>query len=172
MNYRLQFIANFYFEINVTNYFGTILGVVIYKVINERMTPADGRVRCTQDSEAAGVTGFLYLPRPKSLAENQLYMNLYTSNSNNNDFLFDVSEVLPMTDPRTWVFSDGSPVSWFNWKSGEPNNYKGNGEHVVVVTTAGLWNDNSPSSSYVFMCTYHLPAGAEDICPWLQEFLP
>ena len=137
------------------------------------MTLADARVRCTQDSEATGVTGFLHLPRPQSLADSQLYMDLYTSNTNDNRFLWDVSEVLPMTDPRTWVYSDGSPVSWFNWRSGEPNNYAGNGEHVINSSFDGRWNDVPTNVEHVFMCTYPLPAGAKDICPaWLQDFLP
>ena len=136
------------------------------------MTPADGRARCTQDSEDAGVTGFLHLPRPKSLAENQLYMDLYKSNSNDDHFPWDVSEVLPMTDPRSWVYSDGSLVSWFNWRSGEPNNYQGNGEHSVQSSLDGRWNDMPSDREHVFMCTYPLPAGAEDICPWLQDFVP
>jgi hypothetical protein len=39
-----------------------------------------------------------------------------------------------------WVFTDGTPLTYTNWGSGEPNN-SGNLEHSAQIGFGGIWND-------------------------------
>lgn len=50
----------------------------------------------------------------------------------------------------TWVWSDGSPVTFTKWGSGEPNN-SGN-EDCGHFRTDTYWNDASCTSSFPFIC--------------------
>lgn len=137
------------------------------------MTIAEGRARCDQDSEdvAAGdasVFGFLHFPMPRNDAENQLFYDILGGG------FLDITEILPSTSPRSWVYRDGSPVTWFKWFTGEPNHP--NKERHVEMFNGRLnkryWNDidgNYPGHQRNVNCIYFLPAGAEKICPWLQD---
>ena len=141
-----------------------------------QMTQSDGRAKCAQDSDAATpedstVTEFLHLPRPRNLVENQFYIALNGIYSTDVHFWLDMSEVLPITGDRRWVYNDGSPVPWSHWHPNEPNN-AGNEEHSVQMGVGGMWNDINNRHMQTSICTYHLPAGAEEICPWLQDFVP
>ena len=138
----------------------------------------DAQARCDQDSEDAGVPGFLHLPMPRNAAENEIYFNIISKQPS--PAWLDIVEVNPTspTSPRSWVFKDGSPVTWVNWNKNEPNNYKGGvpgKEPQVQMYSAGdngingKWNDQYNSARLV-VCTYFLPAGAENDCTWLHEF--
>ena len=140
------------------------------------MVHEEAQARCDQDSEDAGVPGFLHLPMPRNEMENQIYFDLISHQAV--PAWLDILEVLPRTSPRSWMYKDGSPVSWFNWNAGEPNNYRGTNETEVQIFAAddrysstiyGKWNDMSPTNSLV-LCTYFLPAGAETDCTWLHDF--
>ena len=116
-------------------------------------------------------SGFLSLPMPRSIEENQLYYELTKS------ALLDIVEVLPVTSPRSWVYRDGSPVTWFNWADGEPSSpskahYVEFGFKTPTKDHGARWNDVTGPSSRPrrIVCTYFLPAGAELVCPWLNDF--
>jgi hypothetical protein len=49
-----------------------------------------------------------------------------------------------------WLWSDGSPNSFTNWGSGEPNN-SGN-EDCLHIYTDGRWNDIACSASQTYIC--------------------
>ena len=139
---------------------------MIYKIQDGTMNFAEGRVRCDADSDAVGVSGFLSMPVPRSDAENQIYFDII---SGGNAYL-DIAEVLPITNPRSWVYRDGSPATYLPWSPDEPNHPQT--EHNVEIGWEGkiTWN-NSPSSRLkLIVCTYALPAGAENTCPWLSDF--
>ena len=76
---------------------------------------------------------------------------------------------IPATDPRKWIYGDGTPISWSNWKHDEPNDH-GDGEPYVEVDPDELWNDVSSETFRKFMCVHYLPAGAEETCPWLIDY--
>ena len=153
------------------------LGVVIYKIQDVHLTHGEAQARCDQDSIDAAVPGFLHLPMPRNELENQIYFDIISHQTL--AAWLDIVEVQPPTSPRTWVFKDGSPVTWVNWNSGEPNNYRSgapNNEPQVEMYSAddtgrlnGKWNDQHSKNKLV-VCTYFLPAGAENNCTWLHEF--
>ena len=59
-----------------------------------------------------------------------------------------------------WMWSDGSKVSFTQWKTNEPNNYGGN-EHCVHTNsgTAFKWNDSGCSHALTFVCA------SRTVCP-------
>ena len=58
-----------------------------------------------------------------------------------------------------WEALDGSPVSFLNWNSGEPNGcssceglFMEDGECCAHVYTSGYWNDATCGNSYTYFC--------------------
>merc|ERR1740124_463044 len=50
----------------------------------------------------------------------------------------------------TWRWSStGTPLSYDNWNSGEPNNYAGN-EDCLQIYGNGKWYDNSCTTKYMY----------------------
>ena len=49
-----------------------------------------------------------------------------------------------------WTWSDGTPWSYSNWSSGEPNNSKN--EDCAELYPAGTWNDKSCGNYLNFVC--------------------
>ena len=45
-----------------------------------------------------------------------------------------------------WVYLDGTPLTYFHWNSGEPNN-SGDEDVIEMFGADGLWNDNRASSA-------------------------
>ena len=150
---------------------------MIYKIQDVQMRHGEAQARCDQDSADAAVPGFLHLPMPRNEVENQIYFDIISQQTS--PAWLDIVEVQPFTSPRTWVYKDGSPVTWVNWNSGEPNNYRGGtpgNEPQVEMYSAddtgrlnGKWNDR-PVANRLVVCAYFLPAGAENNCAWLHEF--
>ena len=141
-------------------------GTVIYKIHNTKVKHRQAQAKCDQDSADAAVSGFLHLPMPRNEVENQIYLDIIRQQTS--PAWLDIVEVQPKTSPRTWVYKDGSPVTWFNWKSSEPNNVRGI-ETEVEMEATGKWNDHHQVGRPA-VCTYFLPAGAENECTWLHEF--
>ncbi|XP_071524376.1 uncharacterized protein [Panulirus ornatus] len=52
-----------------------------------------------------------------------------------------------------WRLSDGSRPQYFNWDSGQPNNYQQNGtDQECVMHFRGAWNDNQCHEKLHFIC--------------------
>ena len=128
------------------------------------------RQQCTQESADAAthlgdptVEGFLHLPMPKNDAENELYIGLsYEA------FWTDITRV---GNTDEWEYPDGTSPSFFDWGGGEPNDPVG--EHNIEIVgelSNGHWNDVNQNNDRTVVCTYTLPAGAEETCPWLRNF--
>jgi hypothetical protein len=47
----------------------------------------------------------------------------------------------------TWVWASGETVTYTDWASGEPNNYKGIEDYAVINWENGGWNDLPVNSS-------------------------
>ena len=141
------------------------------------MNFSEGRARCDQDSIDASVSGFLHMPMPRSETEHQIYFDLVKDRPYST--YLDITEVFPKTNPRTWELKDGSLATWFSWNANEPNDH-GNGEPFIEMLRdfgpggdrLGNWNDMGGDGNHQrnIVCSYFLPAGAENNCPWLSDF--
>ena len=68
------------------------------------------------------------------------------------DFWIGVNDI---DEEGTFVSTDGSPLTFTNWKTDEPNDY-GSGEDAVVIRSDGLWNDDALTKVYKFICIYNI----------------
>lgn len=164
-----------------------VSGTVIHKnLMKYRDLPfEEAQATCNEDTK--NVTGlnslvgsFLSLPRPRNDVENKLYADI-TDFYDQNHIWLDIAVDIPTTLPIPWIHNDSSPVEWLKWDQDQPefilkdDYYKNNdvsGERIsVVLKSDGFWADSSYGrifkSSYS-ICTYFLPAGAENTCNWLQ----
>ena len=117
---------------------------------------------------------------PRSETEHQIYFDLIKDKPDST--YLDITEVYPQTNPRTWELKDGSLATWFSWRAGEPNDQ--NTEPFVEMLRdfgpdrndpslrVGDWNDMGGDGNHRrnIVCSYFLPAGAENNCPWLSDF--
>ena len=53
----------------------------------------------------------------------------------------------------TWVWEDGSTVTYTNWDTSEPNDW-GSGEDCGYIKTSGKWNDYPCDTSHNFICQF------------------
>ena len=53
-----------------------------------------------------------------------------------------------------WVWLNGEPMVYTNWRAGEPNDGGTNGEDCMIIEGdhAGLWDDRSCVVSYPYLC--------------------
>ncbi len=51
-----------------------------------------------------------------------------------------------------WVWADGSPVTYTNWRANEPNNGGPYGEQCAEIEPAGQWDDQSCSDLQPWVC--------------------
>ena len=125
----------------------------------------------------AAVSGFLSLPMPRSEAENQIYFDLIRPGRQAGTAAFlDVTEILPVTNPRSWVYRDGSPVTWFNWWTPDEPNYPTFENNIEIGWEYAFtdyfekWNDVPDIRDRKSICVYYLPAGAQNTCSWLYDY--
>uniref|UniRef100_A0A8C4RNL5 Mannose-binding protein C-like n=1 Tax=Erpetoichthys calabaricus TaxID=27687 RepID=A0A8C4RNL5_ERPCA len=105
---------------------------------NDQLTFDDGVKLC---KEASGE-----IAMPANAGENEALMKLVKSSE----------AYLGLNDRvKEGRFEDvsGNPVTFTNWKSGEPNNYNGN-EDCSIITSDGIWNDVPCSRSYTIICQF------------------
>ena len=114
---------------------------------------------------------------PRNAAENQIYYDLIRPGGQAGTAAFlDITEVLPVTSPRSWVYRDGSPVTWFNWASpGEPSSPTFENHVEIGWDCCGSdyqekWNDVPDIRDRKAVCVYYMPAEAQYICPWLNDY--
>ncbi|XP_076824515.1 macrophage mannose receptor 1-like [Clavelina lepadiformis] len=51
-----------------------------------------------------------------------------------------------------WEWSDGAPLTYLNWREGQPNSYGGNEDCGAIITRNGLWGDTPCSRHLSFIC--------------------
>ena len=111
-----------------------------YKVIPLRGTHQAALNYCAENGG--------HLARIESKDE-QEFIERLTSNSNDH-YWVDGSDA---AREGRWMFSDGTPMSYFNWYPGEPTGPQGV-EDFLVVWNKNMWNDASAKSSYSFICEW------------------
>ena len=101
-----------------------------------RYFPAD--ISGTQ-AEARCVNHGAHLATINSASQNAAVFALITNEGNPYIGLTDA------TSEGDWVWTDGSPVVYTNWQSGEPNNYADNEDCAAFhyYSSDGMWNDVS-----------------------------
>ena len=57
----------------------------------------------------------------------------------------------------TFVWSDGSTVSYTNWGDSEPDDDFGIGDCVILVAANGKWNDTPCNMWYEYVCKFAQP---------------
>ncbi len=85
-------------------------------------------------AQAACVAAGGYLARVSDLQENTFVAGLLSLSSGFVDGADIATEGM-------WVYGDGMPVTYFNWRSGEPNNAGSNEDCVQIVKSDARWND-------------------------------
>ncbi|XP_034994324.1 mannose-binding protein isoform X1 [Zootoca vivipara] len=86
------------------------------------------------------------LASPKNAAENAALAEIVKRNSK--AVFLDINDI--QTEGR-FVYLNGAPLRYTNWKQGEPNNY-GNKEDCVAVLDDGLWNDLDCERKTLIVC--------------------
>ncbi|XP_054740031.1 perlucin-like [Anastrepha obliqua] len=67
-----------------------------------------------------------------------------------------------LADNNRWVwFHTGRPISYVNWRIGEPNNLGGQ-ENCISFITDGRWNDLSCTCETFFICETRCPLTSYD----------
>lgn len=87
-----------------------------------------------------------------SQAENDFLNDNYNRLRDSTSFPFRM--FLGLNDQNTeggFQWSDGSPLNYLNWNSGEPNNAE-NEDCVEMIADHGKWNDNSCDEMYGYTC--------------------
>jgi hypothetical protein len=101
-----------------------------------------------------------YLASIHSQEENDLLASLIESADDQLDPARDHAAWIGLTDEDeegAWLWVTGEPLTYENWRSGEPNNAHG-GEHFAVMYTPywgefGYWNDVTPRDLFtLFFC--------------------
>nr|CAB3263945.1 macrophage mannose receptor 1 [Phallusia mammillata] len=57
-----------------------------------------------------------------------------------------------MTEEGNWEWSDRQPLTYLNWREGQPNSYGGNEDCGAIITRNGLWGDTPCSRHLSFIC--------------------
>jgi GH25 family lysozyme M1 (1,4-beta-N-acetylmuramidase)/uncharacterized protein YraI len=113
-----------------------------YQLISDAKTWTEAKDAC----EAMGG----YLVTLNSKEENDFINNLVGTNRIWIGFSDELNE-------GTWQWVTGEPISFTNWRSGEPNDY-GSGEDYAEMYTDGTWNDigppQFPSTTRYYVCEW------------------
>uniref|UniRef100_A0A8D0DKJ8 C-type lectin domain-containing protein n=2 Tax=Salvator merianae TaxID=96440 RepID=A0A8D0DKJ8_SALMN len=101
-------------------------------------TFANGKNKCTKEGAA--------LASPRNAAENLALKEIVKKHAMH--AFLDINDI--QTEGR-FVYLNGSPVAYTNWKRGEPNNYD-NVEDCVIILEDALWNDYNCNSKCLIIC--------------------
>ena len=72
-----------------------------------------------------------------------------------------------------WYWTDGESSSFVNWRSGEPNNERGE-EHYALISPDGTWNDGKlerdSQSGAVILCEWNTLIETDTSAPHLSDY--
>merc|ERR1711990_752526 len=131
-------------------------GRVFYKVYSEHYDYDSAKTQCQSDG------AFLAIPR--SEAENNFIADLIP----NENILIGINDI---DQEGVFVAVDGSNITYTNWGSGEPNNWGGD-EDAVIISPYGwskTWNDQAAYHQARFVCSLRIQESenleqAEEYC--------
>ncbi|PVD19610.1 hypothetical protein C0Q70_20100 [Pomacea canaliculata] len=96
---------------------------------------------------------YLFISRSLNWLDAQKFMShlVEIDSAEENDFVYNLIRMKGVTvaligindiaHDGNWVFTSGRPLSYTNWRQGEPNNYLGTMEDCGTIRLSGLWND-------------------------------
>lgn len=118
------------------NYIGSLNGIHYYLSTNQ--------LTWTQAAAQAVANGGHIAVIPNAAVNNFLQAN----NSGLQAYIGLTDEITE----GTFLWVDGSPITYTNWSPGEPNNAGGgNGEDYAIMFTNGRWNDGPGGPAHSFM---------------------
>ena len=108
------------------------------------------------------------LPIPKNQAANKAFANASSG-------MKVWGSWLGVTDTKTegtWLDDEGDPLTFENWRKGEPNDY-GKGEDCAVIYDGGDWNDEPCTHDRRFACLFESQQRPSDqqLCTRLEDTL-
>ena len=59
---------------------------------------------------------------------------------------------------NSWVWSDGTPLDYTNWLTGQPDNWNNN-EKCAHMSSSHKWNDNTCGDQRAFVCKQTCQSG-------------
>ncbi|KAJ8044852.1 Lectin 1 [Holothuria leucospilota] len=126
----------------------------------EHVTWEEGEKECNTFQEG-GVTG--HLVSIHSAAEQSFVYELFKSltaapTTTRNPWFPQLNIGLRVEQGKSLSWSDGSPVDYTNWYSGEPNGWNAYGQISDGTGKNGLWYDNDNAYLRPFMCKIPRPS--------------
>lgn len=104
-------------------------------------TFATGRSLCAEAGTA--------MASPKNAAENAAVHEL-TKRDSKSAFL----DITDIQREGTFMYADGVPVRYTNWKQGEPNDAHKSEDCTTITAENGQWNDLSCDSKSLIICEF------------------
>nr|XP_033780101.1 lectin-like [Geotrypetes seraphini] len=149
--------------------------VLILAVVFTAGQAADKNSSCTNGWSCFFSAYYKFVSTPLSWVEAELYCQKLIPGGHlaslhsleEQQFLMSLSQKSPIWigssdsyKDRTFFWTDGSFLDYHNWRSGEPNNYKGIREPCVTLNqyVPGSWNDYICSEMFPFVCKVSGPA--------------
>ncbi|KAL8186820.1 UNVERIFIED_CONTAM: hypothetical protein K2H54_013675 [Gekko kuhli] len=120
---------------------GLKVGQKTFISTHQRDTYTSGKAQCVK----AGGT----LACPKNAAENSALHELALK-----DGKLAFIDVTDIQREGKFMYANGEPVSYTNWKEGEPNNANGIEDCVIMFPESGLWNDWNCDATELIICEF------------------
>lgn len=86
---------------------------------------------------------------PKNAAENTALREVAKRGSK-----FAYIDITDIQTEGRFVYANGAPINYKNWKNGEPNNFNGNEDCVIIEHENGLWNDFPCDQKGLIICEF------------------
>uniref|UniRef100_A0ACB8F7J1 Uncharacterized protein n=1 Tax=Sphaerodactylus townsendi TaxID=933632 RepID=A0ACB8F7J1_9SAUR len=120
---------------------GLTVGQKTFISTHQHDTFANGRARCAKAGAA--------LACPKNADENAAVQELAKRGAK-----FAFLDVNYLQTEGHFVYENGKALEYTNWEKGEPNNYKGTEDCVVITPETAQWNDYSCEQKGLIICEF------------------
>ena len=112
------------------------------KVVNQSLTYDEAMKYC-QDQESS-------LVEPKSSLSNSLVQHFARTSAGKSIIWIGINDKNNEGSPE--YSSDHSPLEWSNWENGQPDNWQGNEDCMIMYVSNGKWGDVKCDAKYPFIC--------------------
>ncbi|XP_068112001.1 mannose-binding protein-like [Hyperolius riggenbachi] len=89
------------------------------------------------------------LATPRNEAENEIVLSLCNRHGH-----YAYLGIHDIHKDHTFRYPNGEAITYSNWNPGEPNNYRGRGEHCVAMHFDGKWNDVTCAEKHLVICEF------------------